>query len=82
MERVRKTNEKAGLYLDEGYDYRRYWRGDSGWEILGGGIELHMSTALITRDGLCDQETRKGNCNGQSCNGRLTNCMERQGNQA
>ena len=51
MERVRKTSEKAGLKLfkcpkDEGRDYRRYWRGDSGWENRGGGNELHISRSI------------------------------------
>ena len=28
---------------DEGHGYRRYWRGESGWENRGGGNELYIS---------------------------------------
>ena len=53
---------------DEGHDYRRYWRGDSGLTNCGGGNDLRFLGLLITKYG-CTYNMQK-HCNGKSRNER------------
>ena len=84
MERVRKTSEKAGLYLNI-LKTKVMTTGDIGEVTVDGNIVEVITSficlgALITREGLSNRDAQK-NCNGKNCNRRVNNYMERQGNQ-
>ena len=83
MERVRKTSEKAGLYLNV-LKTKVMTTGDIG-EVAVDGKTVEVVTkfvflgALITKDGLCDKEIRRRIAMGKAAMGVLTTVWKDRG---
>ena len=83
MERVRKTSEKAGLYLNV-LKTKVMTTGDIG-EVAVDGKTVEVVTkfvflgALITKDGLCDKEIRRRIAMGKAAMGGLTTVWKDRG---
>ena len=50
LEQESKENKRESGPKDEGHDYRRYWRGDSGWENRGSDNELTISRNIDNKN--------------------------------
>ena len=74
--RIRRANEKAGLYLNVGKT-KVMTTGDIG-EVTVDGMDIEVVTkfvflgALITKDGLCEKEVRRRIAMGKAAMGGLT----------